>query len=179
MLHKIKIFIDSFIEDLFSPLQSERTFPLIEAAETFGGIIAGLTITFLSNSIEIFKFINFVRKTIIFFKISKFSFICFPYNAENEIHGFEYNKLNSLAGAKVTKVARGGFFGGPKELITDINNIYYNLMYSTLERGLMGTEESLFTIMLYNYSYLIDYVEINSDGLLYTFFENLKKPLKR
>ena len=49
--------------------------------------------------------------------VSKFSFISFPYGAENEIHGFEYNKLNSIAGTKVTKVARGGFFGGPKHTI--------------------------------------------------------------
>jgi len=52
--------------------------------------------------------------------ISKFSFVCFPYDASVEIHGFEYNKLNELAGAKVNKVARGGFFGGPKHTISDI-----------------------------------------------------------
>ena len=57
--------------------------------------------------------------------ISKFSFISFPYGAESEIHGFEYNKLNSIAGSEVTKVSRGGFFGGPKHTISDINGIYY------------------------------------------------------
>jgi hypothetical protein len=36
---------------------------------------------------------------------------------KTEIHGFEYNKLNSIAGSKVNKVARGGFFGGPKHTI--------------------------------------------------------------
>jgi hypothetical protein len=58
--------------------------------------------------------------------ISKFSFVCFPYDAETEIHGFEYNRLNDIAGDKVNKVARGGFFGGPKHTIGDINGIYYN-----------------------------------------------------
>jgi hypothetical protein len=67
--------------------------------------------------------------------ISKFSFICFPYDAENEIHGFEYSKLNSIAGSKVNKVARGGFFGGPKDSISNINGIYYGLLKSTLEEG--------------------------------------------
>jgi hypothetical protein len=43
--------------------------------------------------------------------INKFSFICFPYGAETEIHGFNYEKINSYAGTKITKVARGGFFG--------------------------------------------------------------------
>jgi len=106
--------------------------------------------------------------------VSKFSFICFPYEANGEIHGFEYNKLNSIAGTKVLKVARGGFFGGPKENINDINSIYYNLLEGTLNEGYMGTEESLFSIICHKYSNLVDYFDINGDGLLSTFFENLK-----
>ena len=106
--------------------------------------------------------------------ISKFSFISFPYGAENEIHGFEYNKLNYLAGAKVTKVSRGGFFGGPKESIGDINGIYYGLLKSTLEEGYMGTEESIFSIMCYKHSDMVNYFEIESNGLVGKFFEELK-----
>ena len=106
--------------------------------------------------------------------ISKFSFICFPYDAETEIHGFEYNKLNSIAGDKVNKVARGGFFGGPKHTISDINGIYYSVLKSTLDEGYMGTEESIFSIMTYKHSDLINYFEIESNGLINKFFEDLK-----
>jgi hypothetical protein len=38
----------------------------------------------------------------------------------------------------------------------------------------MGTEESLFTILTYSHSELIQYYEIEMDGLLGLFFENLK-----
>ena len=106
--------------------------------------------------------------------ISKFSFVCFPYDAETEIHGFEYNRLNDIAGDKVNKVARGGFFGGPKHTIGDINGIYYNLLQSTLNEGLMGTEESIFSIMCYKHSDIVNYFEIESNGLIGKFFENLK-----
>ena len=106
--------------------------------------------------------------------VSKFSFISFPYGAEGEIHGFEYSKLNSIAGDKVTKVSRGGFFGGPKSTITDINGIYYGLLKSTLNEGYMGTEESIFSIMSYKHSDLINYFEIESNGLVGKFFEDLK-----
>jgi len=106
--------------------------------------------------------------------ISKFSFVCFPYEANNEIHGFEYPKLNSIADAKVKKVARGGFFGGPKDTISKINSIYYNLLISTLNDGLMGTEESIFSIMTYKNSDLINYFDIESNGLMGKFFEDLK-----
>ena len=106
--------------------------------------------------------------------ISKFSFVCFPYDAETEIHGFEYNRLNNIAGEKVNKVARGGFFGGPKHTIGDINGIYYNLLQSTLNEGLMGTEESIFSIMCYKHSDIVNYFEIESNGLIGKFFEDLK-----
>lgn len=106
--------------------------------------------------------------------ISKFSFVCFPYEATSEIHGFEANKLYSIAGSKVNKVARGGFFGGPKDTISDINGIYYNLLISTLSEGYMGTEESIFSIMCYKHSDIINYFEIQDNGLMGKFFEDLK-----
>jgi len=106
--------------------------------------------------------------------ISKFSFICFPYETNSEIHGFEYNKLNEISGSKIKKVARGGFFGGPKQSISEINSIYYGLLKTTLEEGYMGTEESIFSIMTYKHSDLINYFEIDGNGLINKFFEELK-----
>ena len=107
--------------------------------------------------------------------VSKFSFICFPYDGKVEIHGFEYNKMVELSeGKDVNKVARGGFFGGPKSTISEMNSIYYGLMNSTLSQGYMGTEESLFTIMTYKHPELINYFEIEGNGLISKFFEDLK-----
>lgn len=103
-----------------------------------------------------------------------FSFVCFPYDGKLEIHGFKYPEMCKYAGSDVDKVARGGIFGGPKERISEINNIYYGLLNDTLNEGLMGTEESIFTIMAYKYPELIQYFEINNDGLLQTFFEAVK-----
>jgi len=104
----------------------------------------------------------------------KFSFICFPYATESEIHGFKHDKMTEILGTKVDMVARGGFFGGPKATISDINNLYYNLLLRTLQEGYMGTEESLFTILTYAHSDIINYFDIESNGLISTFFENLK-----
>ena len=106
--------------------------------------------------------------------ISKFSFVCFPYDAENEIHGFKYKEINQISENVVKKVARGGFFGGPKETISQVNSVYYGLMSSTLNGDLMGTEESIFSIMCYKHSDLINYFEIEYNGLMGKFFEDLK-----
>lgn len=104
----------------------------------------------------------------------KFSFVCFPYEGKEEIHGFKYDKICRYSENDVTRVARGGIFGGPKNTISEINGIYYNLLVETLSNDLMGTEESIFTIMTYKYPQLINFYEIESNGLLNLFFENLK-----
>jgi hypothetical protein len=106
--------------------------------------------------------------------ISKFTFITFPYETNTEIHGFDITKLNEYAGNNVNIVGRGGFFGGPKNDITNINSIYYSLLTDTLNKGYMGTEESLFSIMIYRYPELVNYIEIENNGLLSKFFEDLK-----
>ena len=106
--------------------------------------------------------------------ISKFTFVSFPYEANTEIHGFDFKKICEYAGDKITKVSRGGFFGGPKSTITDVNSIYYHLMIDTLSKGYMGTEESLFSIMAYKNTDLIDYSEIKDNGFINHFFEEVK-----
>ena len=45
---------------------------------------------------------------------------------------------------------------------------------STLQDGYMGTEESIFSIMCYKHSDLINYFEIEGNGLFGKFFEDLK-----
>jgi hypothetical protein len=104
----------------------------------------------------------------------KFGFAVFPYIANNEIHGFSYPKINTFADSDVNLVCRGGLFGGRKEIISDINTIYYNILNDTINQGYMGTEESIFSIMLYRHSDIIDYVEIEENGLISKFCEDLK-----
>jgi len=162
--------------EMYNPLVMSKVFLLNDAkimdpfnSEMMFWIDAGLTNTvhpgYFTHDKVLEKLPNY---------INKFSFVCFPYQAENEIHGFNFNEINKLVGEKVEMVARGGFFGGPKNTIGDINGIYYNLLQSTLSRGLMGTDESIFSIMCYKHSDMIDYFEIESNGLFGKFFEDLK-----
>jgi hypothetical protein len=121
----------------YNPLVMSKMFLLHDAkimdqfnSEYMFWIDGGLTNTVHPGYFTHDKVLNNLSKY-----ISKFSFISFPYDAEREIHGFEYSKLNSIAGSKVNKVARGGFFGGPTQTISDANSIYYVLLRSTLEEG--------------------------------------------
>lgn len=107
--------------------------------------------------------------------VSKFLFVAFPYEAEKEIHGFSYPHINSYADDNDVKlIGRGGFFGGPIDTIAEVNGIYYDLLKSTLLEGFMGTEESIFSIMLYKYPRLISYSRLESNGLISKFFEDVK-----
>jgi len=162
--------------EMYNPLVMSKMFLLHDAvifdkfnSEKLFWIDAGLT-----NTVNL----GYFTHDLVLEKIEKisnnFMFISFPYDAENEIHGFEINAMTELTGERVDKVCRGGFFGGMKNTIKQLNGLYYDLMKSTLSRGLMGTEESLFSILLYTHPSLIDYVEIESNGLLYKFFEDVK-----
>jgi hypothetical protein len=108
--------------------------------------------------------------------LDNFLFICFPYETETEIHGFEISGMKKFSQTdNVNRVARGGFFGGRSEYISMANEMYYNLLNETLSEGYMGTEESIFTIMSYLDKKSFRCEMIGGDGLISTFFENIKE----
>jgi hypothetical protein len=104
-----------------------------------------------------------------------FVFVTYPYVGGEEIHGFSRKGIARYSNTDYVRyVCRGGFFGGKKERINELNGIYYSLLNSTLSEGLMGTEESIFTIMMHNYSDIITQFMIEDNGLLWRFFEDIK-----
>jgi hypothetical protein len=162
--------------EMYNPLVMSKMFILHDAvlldkfdSEKLYWIDAGLANTVHMGYLTHDKVLGKIDKL-----SDNFLFICFPYQADREIHGFNIDKMTEITGTKVDKVCRGGFFGGTKELIRQMNTLYYNLIKSTLQKGLMGTEESLFSILLYNNPTITDYVEIESNGLVYKFFEDVK-----
>ena len=132
-------------------------------------IDAGITNTIHPGYFTHDKVLNKLPKS-----LGDFNFVCFPYETTTEIHGFTISEMNRLTNSKVNKVARGGFFGGKKEVISEINTIYYQLLSDTLNRGYMGTEESIFTLMVYLYPNQISYFDIEPNGLMGKFFEDIK-----
>jgi hypothetical protein len=135
-------------------------------------IDAGLTntvdVNLLSNLSHIKNYMKSVN--------DKFLFLSFPYENNNEVHGFDSNAFAEFCDVDKTEyVCRGGFFGGTKEKIHRMNGIYYGLLKDTLDKGVMGTEENIHTIMAYNYASSINRFELDESGLVYPFFDNLGK----
>jgi len=106
--------------------------------------------------------------------IKKITFLAYPYDANNEIHGFERNKMAEYCGVDfVNKISRGGFWGGKKDQIHQLNTLYYPILENTIKAGYMGADECLFTILTYKHPELIKPFEIGGDGLVWPFFEML------
>jgi len=105
----------------------------------------------------------------------KITFINYPYEGNDEIHGFERKKIASYCGVEfVDKISRGGFWGGRKEQIHELNALYYSVLNDTMNNGYMGADECLFTILTYRHPELIQPFEIEGNGLVWPFFEMLK-----
>ena len=162
--------------EMYNPLVMSKVFLLNDArildkfnSDYMFWIDAGITNTIHPGYFTHDKVLDKLNKY-----VNKFHFVCFPYETTTEIHGFEINSMNNYSQSKVNRVARGGFFGGKKEVINDINTLYYMLMNDSLSKGYMGTEESIFTIMTYLYPQHINYSMIEGNGLMGKFFEDLK-----
>jgi len=162
--------------EYYNPLVMSKMFLLNDAtimdkfnSDQLFWIDAGIT-----NTIHWGYFTHDKIQNTLYESVKKFTFVAFPYDANNEIHGFEYNKINELARQDVKFVARGGLFGGPKDTISETNGKYYELLMSTLRDGYMGTEESLFSIMMYKYPENYDFYPIEGNGLISKFCEDIK-----
>jgi hypothetical protein len=162
--------------DMYNPIVMSKQFMLNDAAifnffETkhFMWIDAGI-----SNTIgEPSGYLNEEFERRVTPLLNKMLYICFPYGPDvPEVHGFNKAKMNEYAGAETAWVARGGFFGGPKETIHQINDIYYGLLNDSTYNGLMGTEESIFTIITYKHKDKCNVRMIEGNCLI---FEDLKK----
>jgi hypothetical protein len=106
--------------------------------------------------------------------MNKMMYVCFPYDGQVEVHGFEKQAFNRYANADTNRVARGGMFGGSKYAINEINDIYYQLLSTTLDSGYMGTEESIFTLITYKNPELCNLVWIDGNGLIVKALEDIK-----
>jgi hypothetical protein len=102
-----------------------------------------------------------------------FLFLSYPYEANDEIHGFDFNAINRYAGETVKYVCRGGLFGGTRESIISGNSMYWHLLNNTLRDGYMGTEESIFSIMAYQEPHTFKRYALDSNGLIVKFAQNL------
>jgi len=156
--------------EYYNPIVQSKMFMLNDASifnpfdtEYFYWLDAGITNTVPDGHLRDEPVLDSLHK---YTTEDEFMFVAFPYEANNEIHGFEYPAINSYAGDDVKYVCRGGLFGGHKKVIGKANAEYYSLLSTTLGDGYMGTEESIFSIMAHLNPYTYRKFDIEANGLI-------------
>jgi hypothetical protein len=162
--------------ELYNPLVMSKQFMLNDATlfnfhdtKYYLWVDAGL-----SNTVQLDQYFNENFEKQVTPLLNKMMFVPFPYDGQNEVHGFTKADMNRFAGKDTEYVCRGGIFGGSKDAINAFNDSYYHLMNETLSAGKMGTEESLFTILTYQNPKKFNLRFIEGNGLVYKFFEDLR-----
>lgn len=161
--------------EYYNPIVQSKMFMLHDAScyntfnnEYFYWVDAGLT-----NSVPASHLIeNNALKNLNKYS-TPFLFLSFPYEANEEIHGFKYSSIKNYAQKEVKYVCRGGLFGGHKEQISLANGDYYSLLQSSLNSDLMGTEESLFAIMAHREPQTYRRYSLDDNGLIVKFTQAL------
>lgn len=105
--------------------------------------------------------------------LNTFLFLSYPYQANTEIHGFDFKAINKYAREEVKYVCRGGLFGGHKDFLSQANGTYYSLLHDTLNDGYMGTEESIFSIMAHLEPHIYRRYALDDNGLIVKFVQAL------
>jgi hypothetical protein len=136
--------------------------------DNFVWIDGGITNTINYNLLIQERFFDKIEKY-----LDPFLFVQYPYpyygQGVKEVHGFEWDALNRMAGGTVEWICRGGLFGGNKEAIKEVNSYYWHLLNDSLNEGLMGTEESLFSILAEKYPELCRATRIGINGHIQEF----------
>ncbi|MCX6734953.1 MAG: MFS transporter [Candidatus Peregrinibacteria bacterium] len=91
LLNQLRIIMIAYVEELFDPLTSERTFPVIEVSETLGGIVAGLLVTLLSSYFSLSSFI-YLMVSVLFLLIPLLLFFDFDEDKVELVHKKNHEK---------------------------------------------------------------------------------------
>lgn len=163
--------------ELYNPMVMSKQFMLNDAtlfnffeSKYYLWLDAGL-----NNTVNLQQYITPDFEHRITKHMNKMLYVCFPYDGDVEVHGFTKGPMDSYAGQKTEYVARGGIFGGSKDAINRVNDIYYGMLNNTINSGYMGTEESIFTIISYTNPEHFNIRMIDGNGLVYKFLEDLQR----
>ena len=163
--------------EYYNPIVQSKMFLLNDVTifnpfdtEYFYWVDAGLTNTVPATHLVQDRCFDNINKY-----VDSLLFLSYPYKATDEIHGFDFKKMNSYASTQVKYVNRGGLFGGKKEDINNANGEYYSLLTDSLNAGYMGTEESIFAIMSHLHPNKYDRFMLDENGLIVKFTEALIK----
>jgi len=98
-------------------------------------------------------------------KYSKFLVMTQRYVDNTEIHGFLRTGMNKYCNVSfVDRIVKGPFFGGSVEQLDEIFKLYDDIIYKSLSEKLLGPDETILTICLYQRPDLFDECFMQTPG---------------
>jgi hypothetical protein len=79
--------------------------------------------------------------------VERVLFTSFEYKNASELHGFSYEGFKKYTKVVPEHLCRATIFGCNRNYVTVFNEEYKYYLKDTLERGYLGTEESIFTLL--------------------------------
>lgn len=101
-------------------------------------------------------------------------FTAFEYKNANEVHGFNYKGFAKYINTIPEWVCRATIFGCKKNYIDKFNDEYSYYLEDTLERGYLGTEESIFTLLSIINPELYNIHNMGEDSMPVKFLQTMK-----
>ncbi len=158
--------------ELYNPLIMQKMFWVRDAsiANPFGtryvmwidGGIAGMFKNF-SASLFNDKFEKSLAEKMIG---SRMFFVSVPLGeGETDVHGFSKATLDDMSGAPTRWLARGTLFGGDRAAVEAVLPVYEETLRRSLSIGELGTEESIFTILVHKYADLFSLAHTKSGNV--------------
>ena len=165
-----------YANEYYNPIVMSKMFFLHDASiwnhfdtDYFMWLDAGITQTCYEN-----YFYNTDNLKTITEHMDPFLFLSYPYEPNQEIHGFEVEAIDRYAGAPVKYVCRGGLFGGHRDFLGSANADYWSLLDRSLSEGLAGTEESVFSIMAHLHPHNYRRYALAENGLIVKYMQDLE-----
>lgn len=126
----------------------------------------------LYNSYNIEKDIN----SFYFTKIpkEKFFMTSFDYYTESEVHGYSVKGFEAFCGGAPGYVCRASLFGGTREQITKVGELYEETVRQSLDAGFIGAEEAIYTIMSVRYPEMFNIHRMPTGDVYRNFIAHLK-----
>jgi hypothetical protein len=145
--HWLKNVPQSFSE-WYNPIVMSKVFFINTAhkknifnSETYIWIDAGIT-QHIPKEYVCYDSVNNMAKN-----IEKVFFTAFDYKNQTEVHGFDYKGFSKYLKNTLDWVCRATIFGCKEQYVDTFVKDYEYYLEDTLDRGYLGTEESIFTLL--------------------------------
>lgn len=104
----------------------------------------------------------------------RFFLTSYPYHTNAEIHGYDMNVMIERCTRNPYYVCRATLFGGTKQQIQQMTNLFYSEVNWAIQHKCMGTEEAIYTILSVMYPDLFHRYEM-PNGDIKHFLNTLKQ----